>query len=124
MRVERVCVRRLRSMGYSNAAVELCAAVGEDDRLDDVVRHLQVMAEAYVDQQFKIADLEEYMASVKRLASRVEELKRELEEQEKKLEEEYNELIDLLDKLREAESSAAEAKTILHRIKEKLKVKG
>ena len=122
MRLERVCVRRLKSfMDYSNAAVELCALLDENDKVDDVVEMLAFKAEAYVRRIREIDRLEE-------LKSALEDSLADLRRLQGELQEKLNTALELRSKLEEAvreieklEADARQAAGILEKIKEKLR---
>ena len=122
MKIERVCVRRLKTFEYyGNASVELCATLEDTDNLDDVVKTLQIKAEAYVEKQKEITKLEEYKQAVEELLKDVKKLIQQLDEQRKTLETKWQELSNLIGELRDTEQNITQAKNILKKIKEKLK---
>ena len=115
MKIERICVRRLKSfLDYSNVAVELCASLDEEDDVDKVYGDLLEKANILIERTRAIEQgnelarkIEAERRSIKEHLIHLDDLMKKLEEQKQLLLESIVEAQALLSKALSIKSKIA-----------------
>jgi len=115
MKVERICVRRLKSfLDYSNVAVELCASLDEGDDVDKVYEDLLEKANILIERTRAIEQgnelarkIEAERRSIKEHLMHLEDLMKKLEEQKQLIWESIEQVQVLLNKALSIKSKLA-----------------
>lgn len=116
MKMDRICVRRLKSFwDYSNVAVELCASLDEGDDVDKVYGDLLEKANLLIARTKELENvedlrrrIEEERRAIQNQVEHLETILKELEDQREKLAETINEANTLLNETLKTKSKMAE----------------